>query len=536
MCLKTAKQIWNLMGHRGNSTMLISVVFLALLQILTHQPVSSVQVQHNVIAEKGENATLQCLDKPDNSSSLVFYRWMKNAVVVATQNPTEPAVHLSISHNGSLRITGLLNLDAGVYECQSQGKDGSLWNTLSNVQLEIADGPTDVRVEVAPAFRLKNGTLYVEQGSDVNFSCFSESQPSQILTWLVYDSALDNQERASGNNSYLGFFIYNIQPMDQGTYTCSSQNPLSMRSLKKSQELLVYYAPERHPECSWEVTREQSSVLFTCTWFGGYPVPTLSWRVQEESVIAKDAVINFTSQEAERLEVRVNRSLLHNKDEVMCTGRHALGVERFCSFTLRHPLVTALEDTSITLSCTETNSLPPAKTYWKKHDDVIINNSLKYIVSDNRPTFTLTIVNVTKADEGVFFCYSENPLGARELEVYLNVKTSAENGGAVVGIFVSILVMMIGIVVGVTVYTKRDRICIVTEDYHFISHLEDRGDILSLVDSDEEEIFSDSIPRLPPPANGHATTLVEIHRIPSSDHEDNAGGAEQTDQTQPADP
>jgi len=51
----------------------------------------------------------------------------------------------------------------------------------------------------------------------------------------------------------------------------------------------------------------------------------------------------------------------------------------------------------------------------------------------------------------------------------------------------------------------------------FSSHLDDdRGDILSLVDSDEEEIFSDSAQQLPPLTNGHVTTLVEIHRIPSS--------------------
>ena len=46
---------------------------------------------------------------------------------------------------------------------------------------------------------------------------------------------------------------------------------------------------------------------------------------------------------------------------------------------------------------------------------------------------------------------------------------------------------------------------------------EQRGDVLSLVESDEEEIFHDAVPRLPPLANGQNTTLVEIHRIPSSE-------------------
>ncbi|XP_042369987.1 V-set and immunoglobulin domain-containing protein 10-like [Plectropomus leopardus] len=49
---------------------------------------------------------------------------------------------------------------------------------------------------------------------------------------------------------------------------------------------------------------------------------------------------------------------------------------------------------------------------------------------------------------------------------------------------------------------------------------EDRGDVLSLVESDDEQIFQDAVPRLPPITNGRHTTLVQIHRIPSSDNED----------------
>lgn len=94
-------------------------------------------------------------------------------------------------------------------------------------------------------------------------------------------------------------------------------------------------------------------------------------------------------------------------------------------FPTGDPLVAALEGSTITLSCTETNSLPSAKTVWKKMDE-IINNTSKYNVSKNGPTYKLTIVNVTKDDEGVYYCYSENPLGARELEVILTVRSKLQ--------------------------------------------------------------------------------------------------------------
>lgn len=97
--------------------------------------VSEEQVQWYVTGEKGGNTTLQCLDQPVNASSLL-YRWKKNGAVVA--NPLKPSEHLSISNNGSLWISGLQYIDEGQYECESQTKDGSSWQTLSNTLLRVA--------------------------------------------------------------------------------------------------------------------------------------------------------------------------------------------------------------------------------------------------------------------------------------------------------------------------------------------------------------------------------------------------------------
>lgn len=45
---------------------------------------------------------------------------------------------------------------------------------------------------------------------------------------------------------------------------------------------------------------------------------------------------------------------------------------------------------------------------------------------------------------------------------------------------------------------------------------EDGEDVMNLVESDDEQIFQDAVPRLPPLTNEPQTTLVQIHRIPSS--------------------
>lgn len=87
------------------------------------------------------------------------------------------------------------------------------------------------------------------------------------------------------------------------------------------------------------------------------------------------------------------------------------------------PMVAALEGTNITLTCTELKSLPPAKTVWQRgvKQEPIIPSS-KYIVKEEGPNLSLTIVNATSEDQGVYFCWSENVLAARELEVYLTIR------------------------------------------------------------------------------------------------------------------
>ena len=88
-----------------------------------------------------------------------------------------------------------------------------------------------------------------------------------------------------------------------------------------------------------------------------------------------------------------------------------------------NPLVTALEKTNVTLICTEASSVPPADTTWRRGvEQVVIMSGSKYLVAASGTELRLTIYNLSKEDEGVYFCRSENPLAIRELEVYLTVK------------------------------------------------------------------------------------------------------------------
>lgn len=446
--------------------------------------------------------------------------WMKNGLTIISGGPSVNASaggRLEVLHDGSLNILAVAKGDEGIYLCASTLPGNNTFH--ARVVFQVASGPDNVSIAFDPPDHLPNGTHTVIRGSSVFLYCSSNSYPLPELNLSFTGLWYNNQSLASTGDSgslLLEYRIDNIQPSAQGIYNCMAHNQVSHHKVNKSVELLVYYASDRHPECMW--TQDSSVVVFHCSWLGVYPAPTLTWT--------NDSTGNtLVSGVNDSLALRINSSLLSEGQTLRCRAQHpALHKDdKSCSFTLKtpypvgEPLAAALEGTSTTFKCTETTSTPPAVTTWRKGlKQKLITNSSKYTITEDGPLLTLTIANITKEDEGVYFCRSENPLGAKVLEVYLTVKNSNAYTGAVIGLFIAVLIVGSAVIIAKTVYSSRHRICL----GGFGRMEEDGGDVLSLVESDDEQIFQDTVPRLPPVSNGCQTTLVEIHRVPSTDHEE----------------
>nr|XP_015816017.2 V-set and immunoglobulin domain-containing protein 10 [Nothobranchius furzeri] len=492
------------------------IATVALLQLCLSATVSdNVSTETVQTAEPGVLVRIPC-----NSTTPASVRWTKDGHDV---RPETADGRLAVLQNGSLEIRRMGRDDEGIYLCSSTLPDSDF---RARVQLRMASGPKDLSTLVFPVISLSNGTLVANRGAFIHFRCSASSEPSQRLTW-TFSGAPSNNTLISTSQTSLEYWIKSIQPGDQGVYTCGAINTVSNQTVNKSSELLVYYLPPTHPDCMWIPTPDLSFIQLNCSWPGMYPTPKLSWG-------QKDDV-----QETNNLSVMLNSSLVQNEKimekKFTCTAQHALLPARdvrSCSIILKapypvgKPMAVALEGSNVTLSCTEVTSVPTANTTWRKGLlQALITPGSKYILSGNTAVFLLTITNTSKDDEDVYFCRSENQFGVVELQVQLSVKSSSSAYvGGVIGVFISFLIVGSAIIIARVLYSRRHQICLGGGLWG-----DERGDVLSLVESDDEHFFQDTVPQLRTEANGRRTTLVEVHRIPSSDHEE-TGTAEKKPQ------
>ncbi|XP_054895793.1 V-set and immunoglobulin domain-containing protein 10 isoform X2 [Poeciliopsis prolifica] len=412
------------------------------------------------LAAPGDVVLLQCYT--GGNLTPVWTTWIKDGHIIASNgelhvdsSAKDPRLNLEL--NGSLSITKVIPEDAGSFLCSSRLPDNTTIN--AHVLLQVTSGPDNVSATIYPTTVLPNRTLVCEKGETLYFKCMARSYPSQQLNLTFSGASNSNTSLAFTPFPILNYTIKDIQPSNQGVYTCSALNTVSNRMVKDSHELLVYYIPSGHPDCMSVEGQNSSSVQLNCSWFGAYPTPQLRW--------GKDGDFQVTDS----LVVSLNSSTLHDGQKLTCTARHdllKLENERFCSITLRAPnpegtpMVTVLEGTNVTLSCREISSVPAANTMWRKgqSQEPIVPGS-KYILSGEGPEFKLTIVNISKYDEVYYFCRSENALGIHELEVFLTVKASSSAySGAVIGVFIAALITGSAFIVAKILYSRRHRICL----------------------------------------------------------------------------
>ncbi|KAG9487810.1 hypothetical protein GDO78_007545 [Eleutherodactylus coqui] len=414
------------------------------------------------MAENGKNVTW-------------FMEEPKQEILSCDKDSSLNAKYLRL--NGSfLVVTDLHVEDEGLYGCKGCSETES---TPAQIQLKISSGPHNITFLISPTKTLPNGTLYTSSGSNVTFSCFSNSIP-EPTNKIVFNAGGEAEVFDSINANSLFFSLHHIASNYLGNYTCSVVNPLSNKALSSTLQLLVYRAPDSPMQCSATHTGVPSGLSLTCFWLGGYPSPLLQWE-QNGNILS-----NGTS---DTLVVTVNGSHYGDGQKLTCRGKHLVtNEEKTCEVHLGYPMPwsqgmrTCLKGQNVTLSCSVSGANPPAVITWLRNlsnPNVAIHSGTKYQIAQSGNVSYLTIVNCSKEDdEGSYICMTENGVATKDLYIQLDVTTPHNIVGLVSAILILFLVV-VALITGVILYC----------DPHLYIKAIRRGEseALVLIESEEED-------------------------------------------------
>ncbi|KAM9194185.1 V-set and immunoglobulin domain-containing protein 10 isoform 1-T1 [Dugong dugon] len=443
-----------------------------------------------IIGEVHENITLPCGNISGSRGLVTWYRNDSEPVFLLSSNsslpPAEP--RFSLVNASSLHIEGLSLQEEGNYTCQEVLNE-TRW---FRVCLQVASGPYQIEVNISATGKLPNGTLYVAKGTQVDFSCSSSSYPPPMVEWWF--QALDSRREPFGNNVTTSFFaLLQISQNLQGNYTCLAKNVLSGRHREVTTELLVYYPPPSAPQCRAEMSLGLVMLQLTCHWDGGYPDPNFLWTEEPGGVIVGKSNLGMEM---------LNQSQLSDGKKFKCVGSHIVGPESGASCVVQirspslisNPMKTCFVGGNVTLTCQVSGAYPPAKILWLRNltqPEAVIQPNGHYLISQHGQNSTLTIHNCSQhLDNGYYVCRAENPVGVREVDIWLIVREPLNIGG-IVGTIVSLLLLGLAIISGLLLYYSPVFCCKVGYLLDYFSPLEirgqDTGDVMVLVDSEEEE-------------------------------------------------
>ncbi|XP_041477176.1 myosin light chain kinase, smooth muscle-like isoform X3 [Lytechinus variegatus] len=381
------------------------------------------------VHEAGANGRLQCkLDgapAPETS-------WLKEGKALQESD----RVHFTQSANGihALIIDDVTEDDDAIYTCIAKNKhgqvsssaeliveidlpsksevdgliDGSLHIDVDDIQPSsvtetppiAVSSPAATKPTVsAPQFLDRPSSVTADQGKSARFSCSVSGFPLPVVTWAKDEKILEDEGRFEIYDEGREFImeIFDLQPTDEGLYTVTAENSagkaatgaeLTVNRTKTAIEQPPPPAPYTNSLSYSDVRHDEAA--------SSEDVPSL----KSEQLIPEPIATNPTAFQPPS---RIPPEFL------------ALPTQR-----------TITEPNSAKFNCRVVGDPKPTVT-WSRNN-VVLSDSGRYEIYEEKDEFILEIFDTTTEDSGVYVCTATNLAGQKLAEARLTVESSAPKG------------------------------------------------------------------------------------------------------------
>ncbi|KAK0137462.1 B-cell receptor CD22 [Merluccius polli] len=281
------------------------------------------------------------------------------------------------------------------------------------------DAPETPSVTVRPSGE-------IEEGSSVTLSCSSDANPAANYTW--FKDHTDDSSRYMNQGQQLVFG--HIKSSDSGQYYCLVETELRTKSASIS--INVKYGPKHTSVTSSPSggVKEGSSVTLSCS-TDANPAAKYTWFKNNQTLLWKPIQrYTFTSVHSE--DRGTYRCQAENKYGRLSSNWVFIDVQYGPKHTsvISSPSGGVNEGSSVTLSCSSDANPAANYTWFKEHEDSVIESGQNY-----------TITNITSELGGNYYCQAHNAIG-RHNSTFLSISVTETSLSLVVGTVGSVAVLL----------------------------------------------------------------------------------------------
>ncbi|XP_059194815.1 carcinoembryonic antigen-related cell adhesion molecule 5-like [Centropristis striata] len=349
-----------------------------------------------------------------------IYGGIKPVFTFTGDNITEPEYEGRITFfmsTGSLELRNLTLSDSGVYSVSIilAGQPPQLGNT----RLDVYD-PVTVPVVTA------SSTDMMEFNSSVRLSC-SSSGSSLSFLWLNSSSEVTESDRVQLTDGGTNLTITNVTRYDQGPFRCKVSNPVSSNTSEPI-NLSISYGPENinlTKSPPQEYYAEGSDINMTCS-ADSRPAAQFQWFLNGELQSDTGSELRLINIQMSQNESIYSCQAFNNKTLRYETSQPAV-VSVLVLVTnvvvTSNPTDLLEFNSSVRLSCSSSGRF--LSFLWL--------NSSSEVTESDRVQLTdgganLTVINVTRYDQGPFTCKVSNPVSEDTSEpINLSISYGPEN-------------------------------------------------------------------------------------------------------------